>query len=51
MERFRSTSRCPLRDCHRIGERVTADAIVVRVSGDEALATDILESASVLATL
>jgi hypothetical protein len=37
--------------CHRIGERVTADAIVVRVSGDEALATDILESASVLATL
>jgi uncharacterized protein (TIGR03083 family) len=37
--------------CHRIGERITTDAIPVRVLGDAALATDILESASVLATL
>jgi uncharacterized protein (TIGR03083 family) len=37
--------------CHRIGERVTTDAMTVRVSGDAALAADILESASVLATL
>jgi uncharacterized protein (TIGR03083 family) len=37
--------------CHRIGERVTAGDVVVRVSGDETLAGDILEAASVLATL
>ncbi len=37
--------------CHRVGERVTAEAIAVRVSGDRLLAADILESASVLATL
>jgi hypothetical protein len=37
--------------CHRIGERVTVDAITTRVTGDRDLATDILESASVLATL
>ncbi len=37
--------------CHRIGERVTTDAIAVRVAGDDALATDILEAASALATL
>lgn len=37
--------------CHRVGERITTDAIRVRVEGDAALAGDILESASVLATL
>jgi uncharacterized protein (TIGR03083 family) len=37
--------------CHRIGERVTVEAIPARVTGDRDLATDILESASVLATL
>ena len=37
--------------CHRVGERVTTDAIAVRVTGDAELATDILEAASVFATL
>ena len=29
--------------CHRVGERVTTDAIVARVEGDAALARDLLE--------
>jgi uncharacterized protein (TIGR03083 family) len=37
--------------CHRVGERVTPEAVPIRVSGDARIATDILESASVLATL
>lgn len=37
--------------CHRVGERVAPDVIAVQVTGDEALATDILEAASALATL
>jgi uncharacterized protein (TIGR03083 family) len=37
--------------CHRVGERVTTDAIVTRVEGDAALARDLLESASAVATL
>jgi uncharacterized protein (TIGR03083 family) len=37
--------------CQRVGERIAAETIAVRVSGDLTLAADILESASVLATL
>ncbi|MGZ4802724.1 MAG: maleylpyruvate isomerase family mycothiol-dependent enzyme [Acidimicrobiia bacterium] len=37
--------------CHRVGERVTTDAIAVRIDGDESLAIDILEAASALAML
>jgi len=37
--------------CHRVGERISVDAIPVRVTGDAALATDMLEGASALATL
>jgi hypothetical protein len=37
--------------CHRVGERVTADAVVTHVTGDAALAVDLLESASAVATL
>ena len=37
--------------CHRVGERVTTDAIVARVEGDALLARDLLESASAVATL
>jgi uncharacterized protein (TIGR03083 family) len=37
--------------CHRVGERVTTDAIAVQVTGDPVLATDILEAASAFATL
>lgn len=37
--------------CHRVGERVGPEAVPVRVTGDAALATDILHAASALATL
>lgn len=37
--------------CHRVGERISPAAISVRVEGDEALAADILDAASALATL
>jgi uncharacterized protein (TIGR03083 family) len=37
--------------CHRVGERVSTEAIAVRVTGDAALANDVLEAASALATL
>lgn len=37
--------------CHRVGERVTTDAVARRITGDDALALDVLESASALATL
>jgi uncharacterized protein (TIGR03083 family) len=37
--------------CHRVGERVSPEVIPVRVAGDAALAADILDAASVLATL
>jgi uncharacterized protein (TIGR03083 family) len=37
--------------CHRVGERVTTDAIAARVEGDIALARDLLDAASAVATL
>ncbi len=37
--------------CHRVGERVSTEAVPVRVTGDPQLATDILDAASALATL
>jgi uncharacterized protein (TIGR03083 family) len=37
--------------CHRVGERVTTDAIAARVEGDAELARDLLDSASAVATL
>ena len=37
--------------CHRVGERIAPDAISVRVTGDAALATDMLVGASAMATL
>jgi hypothetical protein len=37
--------------CHRVGERVTTDGIEARVEGDAALARDLLEAASAVATL
>jgi uncharacterized protein (TIGR03083 family) len=37
--------------CHRVGERVTTDAIAARVEGDAGLARDLLDSASAVATL
>jgi uncharacterized protein (TIGR03083 family) len=37
--------------CHRVGERVTTDAVVARVVGDDALARDLLDAASAVATL
>jgi uncharacterized protein (TIGR03083 family) len=37
--------------CHRVGERVTTDAIAARVEGDAALARDLLDAASAVATL
>jgi uncharacterized protein (TIGR03083 family) len=37
--------------CHRVGERISTDAIPVRVTGDAAVATDMREGAAALATL
>ncbi len=37
--------------CHRVGERVSAEEIAVRVTGAGDLAIDVLEAASALATL